>query len=79
MDRSWQGGMAAAYEAGRTDAALFHRDGTQGVAQPERGGGFYACYWQGFGQGLGACRCPERLAGNRWGQRCVVCGNRRHP
>lgn len=67
----WRSGMAVAYEAGREDGGLK-------CARPERGFGFDACYWQGFGQGSGECRCPSRLAGKRWGQRCVVCGNRRH-
>lgn len=70
-DLTWQQGMSRAYARGLADGKL---------RAPEvlNGNGFDACYFQGFGHGSGECRCPERLAGKRWGQRCIVCGHHRH-
>lgn len=68
---SWREGMALAYARGVEHGKI-------GYEEPYSANGFDACYWEGFGHGAKKCRCPERLAGKRWGQRCINCGNRRH-
>ncbi len=73
IDTSWRQGMSNAYANGLADGKRGRR-----WADATRGGGFDACYWQGFGHGARECICPERLAGKRQSQVCVVCGMRRH-
>jgi hypothetical protein len=71
---TWRKDMTRAYEQGVRDG---ERGYTPTDIDVESVTSFAACYWQGFGHGARRCACPERLAGKRWGQLCVVCGRRR--
>lgn len=76
---SWREGMAAAYAAGKADGERAKAEGERcgRYLSPDRGAGFDACYYEGFGHGAEYCRCPNKLGGKRDGRRCVCCGNRR--